>query len=293
VARVYHSAKRYDEAASAYREFLAAYPHDVAATASLAAVLVVENKRDSAMALYDSLIAHSDSATPDDLFAAAQSVLSVIPSSPDTMAMDSTCTRAQKRKTPALTVRQISARCQPAAADTMRKFHALADPQYRLVVKMYEAGLAKNPYLRDALYNLTGISYLIGDTAKVLPLARRLYAVDPMNRLTLAKIAGGFQLLGQKDSVLRYLQLADSLPIEVTVGNFIVTDKGAELTGLFTNIRSKSSRPLTITFEFLDKTGAVVASKPQDVPALDAGANQAFKVTADLPAIAAWRYKRS
>ena len=293
VARVYHSAKRYDEAASAYREFLAAYPHDVAATASLAGIFMVENKRDSAMALYDSLIAHADSATPDDLFAAAQSVLSVIPSSPDTMAMDSTCARAQKKKTPALTVRQISARCQPAAADTMRKFHALADPQYRLVVKMYEAGLTKNPYLRDALYNLTGISYLIGDTAKVLPLARRLYAVDPMNRLTLAKIAGGFQLLGQKDSVLRYLQLADSLPIEVTVGNFIVTDKGAELTGLFTNIHSKSSRPLTITFEFLDKTGAVVASKPQDVPALDAGANQAFKVTADLPAIAAWRYKRS
>ena len=293
VARVYHSAKRYDEAAGAYREFLAAYPNDVQAMASLAGVLVLENQRDSAMALYNALIARSDSASADDLFAAAQSVLSVIPSSPDTTALDATCTTAQKKKTPALTVRQISARCQPAAADTMRKFHAFADPQYRLVVRMYEAGLAKNPYQRDALYNLAGISYMIGDTAKVLPLARRLYADDPMNRLTLAKIAGGFQLLGKKDSVLYYLQLADSLPIEVTVGNFITSDKGAELSGLFTNFRSKGSAPLTITFEFLDKTGAVVASKPQEVPALGAGANQSFKVTADQPAIAAWRYKRS
>jgi len=293
VARVYHSAKRYPEADAAYREFLGAYPNDVQATASLAAVLVSESQRDSAMALYGGLISHSDSATADDLFSAAQSVLSVIPSSPDTAAMDSTCGAAQKKKTPALTVRQISARCQPAAVDTMRKFHAFADPQYRLVVQMYEAGLTKNPYLRDALYNLTGISYLIGDTTKVLPLARRLYAVDPMNRLTLAKIAGGFQLLKQKDSVLYYLQLADSLPVEVTVGNFIANDKGAELTGLFTNFRSKASAPLTITFEFLDKTGTVVASKPQQLPALDAGANQSFKVAADQPTVVAWRYKRS
>jgi tetratricopeptide (TPR) repeat protein len=293
VARVYHSAKRYPEADAAYREFLGAYPNDVQATASLAAVLVSESQRDSAMALYGGLVSHADSATADDLFSAAQSVLSVIPSSPDTAAMDSTCGTAQKKKTPTLTVRQISARCQPTAVDTMRKFHAFADPQYRLVVQMYEAGLTKNPYLRDALYNLTGISYLIGDTTKVLPLARRLYAVDPMNRLTLAKIAGGFQLLKQKDSVLYYLQLADSLPVEVTVGNFIANDKGAELTGLFTNFRSKASAPLTITFEFLDKTGAVVASKPQQVPTLDAGSNQSFKVTADQPTVAAWRYKRS
>lgn len=294
VARVYHSSKRYDEAAAAYKEFLGAYPNDVQAMASLGAVYILQNRRDSAMALYSTLIAHADSATADDLFGAAQSVLSVIPSNPDTAAMDATCGTAQKKKTPALTARQIAARCQPAAVDTMRKFHASVDPQYRLVVQTYEAGLAKNPYQRDALYNLAGISYLIGDTAKVLPLARRLYAADPMNRLTLAKVAGGFQLLGQKDSVLRYLQLADSLPIEVTVGNFIANDKGAELTGLFTNFRSKGgSPPVTITFEFLDKTGAVVASKPQDVPTLAAGANQSFKVTADQPAIAAWRYKRS
>jgi len=293
VARVYHSTKRYDEAMAAYREYLAAYPNDVLAMASLAGMYGNAGRRDSAMALYNAIVAHADSATAEELFTAAQTVLSDIPSTPDTTAMDSDCSKAQKKRTPALTVRQIAARCQPAATDTMRKYHAVADPQYRVVAQTYEAGLAKNPYYRDALYNLAGVSYLIGDTGKVLPLAQRLYAVDPMNRLTLAKIAGGWQLLGKKDSVLYYLTVADSLPVEITVGTFTTTDKGTELSGLYANPRSKASPPLHITFEFLDRTGAVLASQPQEVPALDAGANQAFKVTADRPGIAAWRYRRS
>ena len=293
VARVYHAAKRYDEAKAAYREYLGAYPNDVQAMASLAGIYLNGGKRDSAMALYGAIPSHADSASAGDLFGAAQSVLSAVPESPDTAAMDAACAKAQKRKSPALTARQIAARCQPPAADTMRKFHELADPQYRLVAQTYEAGLAKNPYYRDALYSAAGISYLIGDTSKVLPLAQRLYAVDPMNRLSLAKIAGGWQLLGRKDSVLYYLTLADSLPVEVTVGNFTTSDKGAEVDGLFTNFRSKPSTPLRIAFEFLDPTGTVVASQPQDVPPLDAGANQPFKIAVDRPGIVAWRYKRS
>lgn len=295
VARVYHAGKRYDEAKAAYLEYLApgAYPNDVQAMASLAGIYLNGGKRDSAMAWYDSITTHAAPASADELFGAAQSVLSAVPESPDTAAMDASCAKAQKKKSPTLTARQIAARCQPAAADTMRKFHELADPQYRLVAQTYEAGLKKNPYYRDALYNAAGISYLIGDTSKVLPLAQRLYAVDPMNRLTLAKIAGGWQLLGKKDSVLYYLTLADSLPVEVTVGNFTTSDKGAQVEGLFTNFRSKPSAPLKIVFDFFDATGTVVASQPEDVPGLDAGANQSFKIAVDRPGIVAWRYKRS
>jgi tetratricopeptide (TPR) repeat protein len=292
VARVYHSVKRYDEAKAAYREYLSAYPNDVQAMASLAGLYLIANHADSAMVLYRAILSHADSASPDDLFGAAQSVLGTIPPSPDTAEMDANCGKAQKRRSPALTARQIAARCQPAAKDTMQKFHALTDPQYRFVSQAYEAGLSKNPYHRDALYNLAGISFLVGDTSKVLPLAKRLYAVDPLNRMTLAKVAGGWQLLGKKDSAVYYLNLADSLPIEVSVGSFTASEKGAQLEGLFTNFRSKPSPPLKITFEFLDATGAVVASQPQELPALAVGANQAFKVTADKPGITAWRYKR-
>src|SRR5438552_18208335 len=137
--------------------------------------------------------------------------------------------------TPPTSARKSSTRFRPTAADTMHKFHALADPLYRLGVQTYRAGLAKNPYYRDALYNLTGISFMLKDTARVLLLAQRLYAVDPMNRLTLAKVAGAWQLVGKKDSALYYITLADSLPLEVTVGKFIPNEQGAVLEGLFTN----------------------------------------------------------
>lgn len=292
VARVYHSAKRYDDAKAAYHEYLAAYPNDVQALASMASLYANANQRDSAMALYKTILEHTDSASADDLFGAAQSVLNTIPASPDTVEMNTGCTKAQKRRSPALTARQLAARCHPADADTMRKFHTVADPLYRLVVQAYQAGLSKNPYNRDALYNLAGISYLIGDTAKVLPLAQRLYGIDPMNRMTLAKIAGGWQLLGKKDSVLHYLTLADSLPIEVSVGNFTLTEKGAQLEGLFSNFRSKPSPPLKIGFEFLDAAGNVVAAQPQEVSTIGVGANQAFKIAVDKPGITAWRYKQ-
>jgi len=157
VARVYHSAKRYDEAIAAYREYLAAYPGDVSGMASLAGLYGLTGKRDSAMALYGRVLEHADSASADDLFTAAGSMLGAIPNSPDTAVMDADCGKAAKKKTPALTARQVAARCAPAAADTMRKYHVLADPQYALVAKTYQAGLAKNPYSRDALYNLAGV----------------------------------------------------------------------------------------------------------------------------------------
>jgi len=292
VARVYHSAKRYDEAIAAYREYLAAYPGDVSGMASLAGLYGLTGKRDSAMALYGRVLEHADSAGAEDLFTAAGSMLGAIPNSPDTAVMDADCGKAAKKKTPALTARQVAARCAPAAADTMRKYHVLADPQYAMVAKTYQAGLAKNPYSRDALYNLAGVSYLIGDSANVLPLAQRLYALDPMNRSTLAKLAGGWQLKGKKDSVLYYLTIADSLPVEITVSSFTPTEKGATLDGQMTNFRPKPSAPLKITFDFLDAKGNVVATQTQDVPALEPSASQGFNVKVEQAGVAAWRYKR-
>ncbi|HYT03875.1 MAG TPA: tetratricopeptide repeat protein [Gemmatimonadales bacterium] len=291
VARVYHSMQRYDEARAAYREYLAAYPGDVQAMASLALIYTNRGRSDSATALYAAIVDHADSAEANDLFSAAQVVLSTIPDAPDTIKMGQQCRAAAKRKTPALTAGQLAAKCAPAAADTMRKFHAVADPQYRLVVKAYEAALAKDPYDRDGLYNLAGISYLLGDSAKVLPLAQRLYGVDPMNRNTLAKIAGGWQLIGKKDSVLRYLQIAEALPVDVTVSSFNVSDKGARLDAAARNFHAKASTPVTITFEFVNQKGDVVASQPHEVPALNGEATHQFQLKVDGTGIVAWRYK--
>src|SRR2546430_16311565 len=100
---------------------------------SLAGLYMLMDKRDSATALYNKILDRADSAGADDLFGAARSILNAIPSSPDTAAMDGDCAKAAKKKTPTLTNRQIAARCEPAAAETIRKDHPLTGPQYHLV----------------------------------------------------------------------------------------------------------------------------------------------------------------
>src|SRR5437867_7744063 len=58
VARVYHSAERYAEAAVAYHEFLAAYANDIPAIANLAELYLRASKVDSAVALYNRVLDH-------------------------------------------------------------------------------------------------------------------------------------------------------------------------------------------------------------------------------------------
>ena len=293
VARVYHAAQRWDGAVPGYKDYLAAYPNDVQAMAGLAAVYSQQGKRDEAGALYNQILDHADSAEATDLFAAAQAVINAIPNEPDTVPVGSKCRSDKRAKNKTLTVRQIATRCAAVTDDTIKAFRASIAPRYRLAARAYEAGLGKDPYFREALYNLTGVYYLLGDTAKVLPLAQRLVAVDPLNRTSLAKLAGAWQIRGNKDSTLRYLTIADSMTTEVTVGTFTPDEQGAKLGGLVTNLKTKPSTPTAVTFEFVNAKGETVASQKQDIPAIDPSGNHAFDLKVTGAGIVAWRYRRS
>jgi hypothetical protein len=174
----------------------------------------------------------------------------------------------------------------------MRAFEASVQGQYRTVEQAYEAGLAKNPYYRDALFTLTGVAVLAGDTTRALTAAGRLYAVDPLNRGTLRMVAQAWQLRGKSDSTLRYLQRADSIPVEVTVGTFIPDEHGATLSGLLTNVRPKSNPTLALTFEFLNAKGDAVSTETLNVAPIASGENQAFELKPKAAGIVAWRYRR-
>jgi hypothetical protein len=179
------------------------------------------------------------------------------------------------------------------------------------------------------LYNLTNTYLALHDSAKMLPVAKRLYAVDPLSRNTLRLLAQAFQFQKQPDSTLHYLTVADSaMPIEVTVSSFQPGDQNASLSGLLTNYRTlpdsatlvrqcRAAGPaataatrcgyqklvgdtkaklanasLKLTFEFLSATGDVVATQSVDVPAIEPGGNHPFQLQAVGAKIAAWRYKQ-
>jgi tetratricopeptide (TPR) repeat protein len=292
VARVYHAAKRWDEAVPAYKEYLAAYPNDAQATAGLATVYFAQGKRDDAMAMYAQLLQHADVAEASDLFRAGAQILSVL-TPPDTAVQGNQCRTEARSTNKSLTVRQIAARCDSTTRQAMRTFETGVRGGYRMVEQVYEAGLTKAPYDREALFTLAGVSVLAGDTAKGLTTAQRLYAVDPLNRGTLRMVAQAWQLRGKPDSTLRYLQIADTLSIEVTTGTFTPDSLGAAFSGVLTNVRPKANGAFVINFEFLGTKGDVVATEALNVTPIAPGENQPFALTVKGAGIVAWRYKRA
>jgi Tfp pilus assembly protein PilF len=291
VARTFHSAQRWDDALHAYQDYLAAYPDDIQATAGLASVYVAMGERDEAMGMYAQILQHADSADALDLFRAGQQMLSGL-HPPDTTALGRQCRADARSASRTLTVHQIAVRCDSTMRAAMRSYDSGVQSQYRIVEQAYEAGLVKSPYYREALFTLAGVAELVGDTARALAVAQRLYAVDPLNRGTLRIVARAWQMHGKSDSTLHYLQLVDSIPVEVTVGTFVPDPLGATLGGLLTNSRPEPTPTMTLTFEFLSATGDVVAAEPLNVTAIASGENQAFELKPKGAGIAAWRYKR-
>jgi Tetratricopeptide repeat len=286
--------QHWPEAAAAYRDYLAVAPNDARALAGLGAAFTAMNKPDSALGVFRSIVDHADSVDALALFYAGTSIFSSAPPMPDTAAAGGTCRADARRASRTITARTIAVRCDSVTRRQVRDYDASVASTYQLAAKAFEAGLAKNPYYRDALFNLTNTYLALRDTARMLPLAQRLYAVDPLNRSTLQLLAQGFQFQKKPDSTLHYLTVADSLlPVEVSVGGFQPQDQGASLSGLLTNLRGKPNTPFKVTFEFLNARGDVVATQSLDVPAIEAGGNHAFQLQAIGAKIEAWRYKQS
>src|SRR3989441_3334323 len=155
-------------------------------------------------------------------------------------------------------------------------------------------GLAKNPYRRDALFYLAASLYALRDSAGLLPAAQRLTALDPLNRAAARFVAAGWDLLGRRDSTVKYLRIADSvIAVDVTVSSFAPDSTGYTLTALATNQKSAPSKPFRLTFEFLDGAGRAVATLPTDVPAIAPGESHQIDLHVSGKGIAGWRYRPS
>ena len=167
--------------------------------------------------------------------------------------------------------------------------------------KLYEAGLQMNPYYRDALFNLSNVYFAQHLPEKMGPVVERLRAVDPMNPDVL-KLAGavwqerGRQATDPKakkmtqDSVIAYIDQSGKLPARVTVTQFTVSRNGtANLVGLAENLGAASASHV-ISFDLLDKTGAVVGKTDVKLDAMAAKASTEFKTQLVAATAVAWRY---
>lgn len=291
LGNAFYGGQRYDSAAAAYGAYLKAVPSDAQARARLADVLSLAGHKDSAMAMYASIIQNADSAEPVSLFNAGVSIYNAAPPVPDTARISLACRR--KPLATGQTALQRKRKCDAEAADSLAQRDSASVGNYQLAAQAFEAGLAREPMNRDGLYNLTSAYFALRQSDKMLGTAQRLVAVDPMNRNSVRLLAQAWQLRKQGDSALYYVTISDSLlPVDVSVGGFGPTDQGATISGVVTNYHGRASTALTLVFEFLNKAGSVVSTANADIPAIEANGTHAFQLQGTGAGIVSWRYKK-
>ena len=167
---------------------------------------------------------------------------------------------------------------------------------------LFEAGLQKNPYYRDALFNLAATYDALEAMDKMETPLRRLLEVDPNNRLNHQLVARMYQARAKaekdaakkkalNDSLIAHFEMFQNAPVNVTFDLFSM-DPGSTkrvLGGAVENLSDKPSA-YTLNVEFLDATGKVVASKQADIGQVPAKEKKTFRLEVDAPGIAAFKY---
>jgi tetratricopeptide (TPR) repeat protein len=167
----------------------------------------------------------------------------------------------------------------------------------------FEAGLAKNPFHRDGLYNLSNTYLAVYDDAsrpqserdealrKMDETTHRLVEVDPQNREAYRILAAAHQMQGMDDSTAAVMDVIDSFAYEISI-DLARPESGMYLVaGRVVNLRESQTTFPEITFEFLDATGNVVATDAVAGAALDASSSTRFDFRPTEPGILAWRYR--
>jgi tetratricopeptide (TPR) repeat protein len=168
-------------------------------------------------------------------------------------------------------------------------------------VKLFEAALQNNPYQRDALNNLAASYINAGQFDKVPGLVNRLLALDPSNPdnvlmnaylysglLKAAKTAKDKKMY--TDSLVYYSGKSEKMPVKVSFSEFSRNESEVILAGEVEN-RSTASKTFNITFEFIDKNGAVVATQVTAVGPVAPKGKQTFRVKAAAKDVAGYRYR--
>jgi tetratricopeptide (TPR) repeat protein len=179
---------------------------------------------------------------------------------------------------------------------------AIRAGQKKLGVQLMEAGLEKNPYFRDGLYNLAAVYFDEDNAEKLGPIARRLVELDPQNPDNWRLYAGQFQIrnaaaqkakkpvpAGLQDSLLAYIKKFTDMKVQVAITQFTHAGAKHTLTG---SVINGSDKPVnaTLEVEFLDKDGQVVARKSAPVKA-EPNASADFTIEATQTGVVAYRYK--
>jgi tetratricopeptide (TPR) repeat protein len=169
--------------------------------------------------------------------------------------------------------------------------------KYAEAATAFSKAAARNPYSRDAVYNLANAYLAMNDHQKLVETATKLVEIEPMNEDVYRLVGQGHKGLKHDAEVLKAAEKLVGLPFTVEMGSFSIGKSVAKLSGQATgrsptDAQGKAIKPapVTLVIEFVTSAGQVVDTKEVAIPVLQPGATQAIAVEAKGADIAGWRY---
>jgi len=183
-----------------------------------------------------------------------------------------------------------------AAGDMAARLNRSAD-----AVRLYENVVKQSPNERKALFNLAASYYAEKQYAKMVPTVHQLVAIDPSHSENWKLLGYAYAMMQSQekdaakkklltDSIIKYQKISDEMTTDVEVVEFSARGNKATVEGTITNLDAKATKTYTIRFEFLDKAGAVVATKEASVAGVAPTTAKPFKIEVEQAGIVSFRY---
>jgi len=159
--------------------------------------------------------------------------------------------------------------------------------------QMLEGVKRRNPYVRGALYTMCRAYYALQDQESLKATATQLLEVDPLNQQNLRMLAAAYDLARNADSTRYWVAQADTgVGWTIRVTQMVTMGPRTVINGTVANISGRDAGPLDLEFDFLDESGAVVATSTVQIPALARAGRSALTVETDQTGAVAWRYRK-
>jgi tetratricopeptide (TPR) repeat protein len=175
--------------------------------------------------------------------------------------------------------------------------------RFDAAAKLFEAVLQRNPYYRDALFNLANTYWSQNQWDKMMPVAQRLSQVDPNNQDAWQLLAIAYKGRGDVakaaknqaleramyDTAVKHVERKNALMSRIAFTLFSHDGPKHVLRGTVENASAKAAT-YTVRFEFLDKDGKAVAAKEVTVGPVEPKKTAPFMVEVNQAGIVSFRY---
>jgi tetratricopeptide (TPR) repeat protein len=156
---------------------------------------------------------------------------------------------------------------------------------------LYAIGWAaqqKNFVMKQRKYDSTSKAYANKANTAKSPAVQKAY-IDSVAKMTLLIKAYGDSAAKVIDSAVKYNDLTNKLPVRVSFNEFTPGEAKTTMAGSLTN-NTDADKSFTLKIEFVDKSGAVVATADVPVGPVKAHSSASFTATGNAPGIVAFRY---